>query len=201
LIKIKQVFSSYNFQEKSSLYDFIYCSSCGNKCVKRILRGQERSVCPICGFVHYKNPSPAVSVLLVKNEKILLGKRVQGSFKAGMWCLPCGFIEFDEDFLTAARREVQEETGFIIEIESIISVMSNYLTPNLHSLVVVLLAHVVGGALCPGDDLDQVEWFSISEPLPQMAFEADEHIITRYFQTRITGVPVETDLPVIGCNS
>jgi len=107
--------------------------------------------------------------------------------------LPCGFIEFDEDFLTAARREVQEETGLISEIESIISVMSNYLTPNLHTLVVVLVAHVIGGELCPGDDLDEVQWFSFSGVLPQMAFEADENIIARYWNTRIKGIPVDED--------
>lgn len=130
----------------------------------------------------------------MKDDKVLLGKRAPSSFKAGLWCLPCGFIEFDEDFLTAAKREVQEETGLIIGIESIISVMSNYLTPNLHTLVIVLLAHVVAGELQPGDDLDETEWFSLSGPLPQMAFEADENIIGRYYQNEIFGIPVETDV-------
>jgi hypothetical protein len=71
--------------------------------------------------------------------------------------------------------------------------MSNYLTPNLHTLVVVLLAHVIGGELCPGDDLDEVQWFSFLGVLPQMAFEADENIIARYWNTRIKGIPVDED--------
>ena len=191
-MKVKQVFSAYNSQERNSLCNR-YCSACGEKCVKKEAGGRERESCPACGFVHYENPSPAVSVLLVKDEKVLLGKRAHGSFKEGLWCLPCGFIEFDEDFLTAARREVQEETGLISEIKSIISVMSNYLTPNLHTIVIVLLAHVIDGELCPGDDLDEVQWFSFSGVLPQMAFEADENIIARYWNTRIKGIPVDED--------
>ena len=191
-MKVKQVFSAYNFQERNSLRNR-YCSGCGEECVKKEAGGRERDSCPSCGLIHYENPSPAVSILLVKDEKVLLGKRAHGSFKEGLWCLPCGFIEFDEDFLTAARREVQEETGLISEIESIISVMSNYLTPNLHTIVIVLLAHVIDGELCPGDDLDEVQWFSFSGVLPQMAFEADENIIARYWNTRIKGIPVDED--------
>jgi len=192
-MKVKQVFLTDDFQENNSLHHFKYCPSCGAKCVVQEHGGKQRPACIKCGFIHYKNPSPAVSVLIMTNKKILLGRRAYGSFKAGKWCLPCGFIEFDEDFLTAARREVEEETGLIVEILSIISVMSNYLSADLHTLVIVLLAQVIGGELCPGDDIDEVEWFSLSGPLPEMAFEADKDIIARYFQTGINGVPVDID--------
>jgi hypothetical protein len=55
----------------------------------------------------------------------------------------------------------------------------------------VLLAKKTGGTLKPGDDMVHLEWFPLSGPLPEMAFEADEHIIKRYFHTRITGAPVD----------
>ena len=58
-----------------------------------------------------------------------------------------GFIEYDEDFLTAALREVKEETGLDVEIRSLLSVVSNFLSPRLHTLAIVLLARVVGGEL------------------------------------------------------
>jgi len=190
-MKVKQVFSAYSFQKGNPLNHTRYCPSCGTECVVTENGGRERSTCLQCGFIHYKNPSSAVSILIVKDEKVLLGRRSYGSFKATKWCLPCGFIEFDEDFLTAARREVQEETGLIVDVVSIISVMSNYLTPDLHTLVIVLLAQVVAGELCPGDDVDKAEWFPLSGPLPEMAFEADEDIIARYLQTRMNGAPVD----------
>jgi 8-oxo-dGTP pyrophosphatase MutT (NUDIX family) len=66
-------------------------------------------------------------VLIEKDGQVLLGQR-SGSYGAGKWGLPQGFIEFDEDFLSAAIREVKEETGLDVEIRSIISVVSNFLS-------------------------------------------------------------------------
>lgn len=42
---------------------------------------------------------------------ILLVKRARGTYKEGMWCLPCGFLDYDETALEAAQREVWEESG------------------------------------------------------------------------------------------
>ena len=49
--------------------------------------------------------------------------------------------------LTAAIREVKEETGLDVEIRSILSVVSNFLSPRLHTLAIVLLARAVGRLL------------------------------------------------------
>jgi len=107
--------------------------------------------------------------------------------------LPCGFIEYSEDFLYAAIREVREETGLDIEIKSILSVVSNFFTPDLHTLVVVLLAQPTGSNIGIRDgEIDSVQWFSSIDDLPEMAFEADVHIIDRYFNSELIGVPVDT---------
>jgi 8-oxo-dGTP diphosphatase len=105
--------------------------------------------------------------------------------------LPCGYVEFHEDFLTAARREVREETGLDVEIKALLSVVSNFLTPDVHSMVAVLLGEPVAGEASAGDDVDQVCWVSLTEELPELAFEADRHIIERYFVTRLAGAPVD----------
>lgn len=191
-MNVKQVFSEYSVTGSPS-NSFHYCPICRTKCETREFAGRQRQVCPKCGFVQYKNPAPAVSILIVNNGRILLGQRGCHSFKAGLWCLPCGFIEFDEDFLTAARREVQEETGLVVDIKAILSVMTNYLAPELHTLVVVLLAHVIGGELRPGDDIVNVEWFPLTGALPEMAFTADQDIIMRYYKTQMEGAPVDKE--------
>jgi ADP-ribose pyrophosphatase YjhB (NUDIX family) len=129
-------------------------------------------------------------VLIEKDGQVLLGKR-SGSYGTGKWGLPQGFIEFDEDFLSATIREVKEETGLDVEIRSILSVVSNFLSPSLHTLAVVLLAHVIGGELHAADDLEAVEWFPLAGPLPEMAFEADAHICERYYKTQLEGAPVD----------
>ena len=59
-------------------------------------------------------------------------------------------------------------------------------------MAIVLLGGVVGGELCAGDDLETLEWVPLAGPLPEMAFEADEHIIERYRQTKLEwGLPVD----------
>ena len=55
----------------------------------------------------------AVSVIVVKNGKILLLKRQGGSTGVGTWSIPGGTVEFMEDPILAVARELQEETGLV----------------------------------------------------------------------------------------
>ena len=189
-MQARQVFFAYSAKEGGDLDPFKHCPFCGTKLVPKEKGGRHRPTCPDCHFVQFKNPFPGAVVLIEKDGQVLLGRR-SGSYAAGKWGLPQGFIEFDEDFLTAAIREVKEETGLDVEIRSIISVVSNFLSPRLHTLAIVLLARVVGGGLHAADDLEAVDWFPLSGPLPKMAFEADAHICERYYRTQRAGAPVD----------
>jgi len=189
-MQARQVFSAYDRKERVGLGQFRYCPLCGTELVLEEKGGRQRLACPDCPFVPFRNPSPGVVVLIEKDGCVLLGRR-SGSYGAGKWGLPMGFIEFDEDFITGAIREVKEETGLDVEIRSILSVVSNFLSPRLHTLAIVLLARVVGGELRAGDDLEAVEWVPLSGPLPEMAFEADTHICERYYRTQLEGAPVD----------
>jgi ADP-ribose pyrophosphatase YjhB (NUDIX family) len=139
-----------------------------------------------------RNPFPGVVVLIEEGGRVLLARRAEGRFRGGLWCLPGGFIEYGEDFLSAGLREVREETGLDVRIHSILSVVSNFLAPRLHTLVVVLLARLVSGseAARPGDDVDALAWHPLDQ-LPDMAFEADTHIIRRFHSTGLAGAPVD----------
>ncbi|MGA2974121.1 MAG: NUDIX hydrolase [Spirochaetia bacterium] len=140
-----------------------------------------------------RNPYPGVVVLIEEADRVLLVRRQTGRFLGGRWCLPGGFIEYGENFLSAGLREVREETGLSVRIDSLLSVVSNFLAPRLHTLAVVLLAHPLegGASPLPGDDADAVAWHPLSGPLPEMAFEADAHIISRYGRDRFEGAPVD----------
>jgi 8-oxo-dGTP diphosphatase len=190
---LRQVFSTYSDKEDGNLGQFKYCPFCGTQLALEEKGGKPRPACPSCGFVQFRNPVPGAVVLIEKAGTVLLGKR-RGGFGAGRWGLPQGYIEYDEDFLTAAIREVKEETGLDVEIRAIINVVANLLAPTLHTLAIVLAAGVVGGELRAGDDLEALEWVPLSGPLPAMAFEADEWIIERYQKTGIEGaLPVDPD--------
>ena len=187
---MKQVFSLPGGQEGGDLGQYRYCPFCGRELALREKGGKQRPVCTACGFVQYRNPLPGVVVLVKQGGAVLLGRR-RGGFGAGKWGLPQGYVEHNEDFLTAAIREVKEETGLDVEIRAIINVVSNMLTPGLHTLAIVLRASPTGGELRAGDDLDILEWVPLSGPLPELAFEADEMIIERHQRKLTAGLPVD----------
>ena len=169
----------------------LYCSQCGALCETDIVEGGIRATCTACHAVQYKNPQPAIAVLIVKDGRFVLGKRISKSLGHGQWCMPCGYVEFHEDYLSAAVREAKEETTLDIRVQSIISVVTNYLSPNIHSLVTVLLAEAIGGELQAADGMEEVAWFTYTGEFPEMAFAADTHIISRYFETELPGAPVD----------
>jgi 8-oxo-dGTP diphosphatase len=190
-MKTKQIFEAYDRQGERAIDTLRFCPRCGARCDLVSSGTQSRLRCPRCDFILYQNPSPGVVVLIVDNDMVLIGKRAEDVFLGGKWSLPGGFIELHEDFLSAAHREIMEETGLSIRIVSIVSVVSNFLSPELHTIVIVLVAQKTGGTLRPGDDMASLEWFPLSGPFPAMAFEADKHIIDRYHTTKIAGIPID----------
>lgn len=61
-----------------------------------------------------KIPRVGVSVIIKKDNKILLGKR-KGSHGDGTWAFPGGHLEFKEKVFDCAEREVAEEVGIKIK--------------------------------------------------------------------------------------
>ena len=107
-MKTKQIFETYNRKGNRTISKFRYCPVCGTQYISTSTLRHSKLRCPRCGFTLYQNPSPGVVVLIVDDGMILLGKRDNKVFMGGKWSLPGGFIEFDEDFLSAAHREIME---------------------------------------------------------------------------------------------
>lgn len=200
-MRAKQVFQAYHpIQNVADSNSFRYCSACASP-LPETTPENPHPICTACGWTLYRNPSPGVVILITAGDYVLLGQRGgNGNYAPGKWCLPGGFIEFGEDFLTAAIREVREETGLEVEIQSLLSVMSNFLKPGLHTLVAVLKARIIGGDFRPGDDLKDLGWYPLAGPFPDMAFEADQSIIEYIHATGLEGVPVDHEFAA-GTNS
>ena len=169
-----------------------FCSQCGSKCEERLVWGERRHVCTSCGYRDAIRPKVAVAIVVVQDKQVLLCKRAASLGFGGLWCLPSGGIEFNEDFLTAARRETEEETGVRVEIKGLLTVTSNFWDYGHNTVVPVLLAEPIEGEPGSTDESDEVDWFSIDD-LPELAFEGDRHIIERYFETGDPGVSVDLD--------
>ncbi len=188
----RQVFHAYDPAGNTGDEQLRFCPRCAARCEPREIGGRTRRACPGCGFVHFRNPATGVAVLVLEDERVLLGRRAgTTSSRPGFWALPGGYVEFDEDFLSAARREVREETGLEIEVRSIVNVSMSYLSRELHALTVVVAASPLGGALRPDDGLDAVEWFPQAGPFPALAFEADAHILERHHSAPHSAIPAD----------
>jgi ADP-ribose pyrophosphatase YjhB (NUDIX family) len=156
-----------------------HCAACGHLLEERKIEGRRRSLCVRCGAVAYENPLP-VAAVVITNERgeVLLVRRARHPMK-GMWCLPCGFAEKDEQIEQAALRELEEETHLRGRVMRLLDAATarNYFYGNL-----VMITFEVGdvtGVPAPGDDAAEVCFFPL-ERIPPLAFPCQEQTIQRY---------------------
>jgi 8-oxo-dGTP diphosphatase len=154
-----------------------FCCACGGelRTGASITAGSAHRQCAECGRITYRNPAVGVAVIVLDGDTILLGRRSRGPY-AGRWCIPCGYVEWDEEVHDAARRELREETGLEVEVAEVVAVHSNFHDRARQTVGVWFRGRVVGGAPRAGDDLDQVGYFSLDHP-PELAFPTDARVI------------------------
>lgn len=160
----------------------ICCRYCGQNIVKKKENGTIRDFCEICGVFLYDNPSPVVSVILLKNRNILLVKRGKKPYK-GKWCLPSGFAETGESVEQAALRELEEETGVRGSITGLVDVDScvNYFYGDL--IFLTFEAEQIGGNPQPGDDAVDLRYFPITD-IPKLAFGSNIKAVDTYIRNK-----------------
>ena len=59
-------------------------------------------------------PRVGVAVIVVRDGRVLVGRRRSASHGDGMWQFPGGHLEFGESVEACAAREVAEETGLVV---------------------------------------------------------------------------------------
>ena len=127
----------------------------------------------------YKYPRPAVTADCVvitreSNPKVLLIERGDNPFK-GCWAFPGGFLNMDETTEQCAIRELNEETGLVVEDLYQIGAYSKVdRDPRGRTITVAYLAVIDVSCEVKGqDDATKAQWFPIDE-LPELAFDHDE---------------------------
>lgn len=111
-----------------------------------------------------------------KIPEILISKRGSGcEFGAGLWCVPGGFIDFDEDAIDCAIRETFEETGIDVSIfKNDIKLISLDSEPNktrqsmcAYHLLVINKEQTKNWKFSiknsEPNEVDEIKWISISE--------------------------------------
>ncbi|UCE64996.1 MAG: NUDIX hydrolase [Candidatus Zixiibacteriota bacterium] len=156
--------------------DFKYCPWCGSRLESRRLDGVMRSACPSCEYIWYKNPIPATGAIIVDDNRVLLVKRKYPP-KVGDWCIPAGFMEYDESPVECCKREVKEETGLDIKIERLFWNYKAGDDPRSIVVLILYLASVIDGDLLPGDDALETKYFDLERLPSNIAFSAHRRAI------------------------
>jgi 8-oxo-dGTP diphosphatase len=173
----EKVDSESEMEIDPSVSDYRYCPLCATTLQTTIREDRLRAHCPACGWVHYRNPTTGVAVILQYQGAVLLGKR-----RSGDWCIPCGHVEWGESIQQAAIREAKEELNLQVRLQALYDVHSNFHKPDQLTVGVWFLAecHDLSPARA-GGDLIELAWFPPSQA-PPLAFPTDQLVLQRLEQ-------------------
>ena len=123
-----------------------------------------------------------VDIFVVYNDKILFLRRANYIRQfGGKWCFPGGHIDNNETSKDAIIRELKEETGLDVDVESLIGVYSDgdmkYRNGDeAHCICVVYRLKQVGGNLkCDNLETVELKFFKVND-LPEMFCKQHEEI-------------------------
>ncbi|QQS19880.1 NUDIX hydrolase [Candidatus Saccharibacteria bacterium] len=134
----------------------------------------------------FEDSSPAllrhvtVNCLVLKNGKILLGKRAAGLLESGKWGPLGGFMNRNETTAETAEREVMEESGWRIKNLRLLRINDNPNRPNedRQNIDFVYVATAVEQTGSKDWENEEIRWFSLTAlpPCEQIAFDHYENI-------------------------
>ena len=136
-----------------------------------------------------KKPGVGVGIMILNDNKVLLGKRHVDPQKAdselhgeGSWTMPGGKLHFKEELKDAAYREVFEETGIRCDKEKleIISV-TNDIVEDAHFVTIGFFCKDFEGEpkVMEPDEITEWRWFELNN-LPSPIFFPSEKILKNF---------------------
>jgi 8-oxo-dGTP diphosphatase len=127
----------------------------------------------------YERPSVTVDVVIFTLQErelhVLLVKRKRWPFE-GRWAIPGGFVQMDESLETAARRELEEETGVRdIYMEQLYTFGDPNRDPRTRVISVAYIALVSADQqkLRVSEESHDVRWFPVRLLPGPLAFDHD----------------------------
>ena len=138
-----------------------YCGRCGT--ATEPAPGERAKRCPACGLLSFPRLSPAVIVLVEREDEVLLARHTRST--DGMYALLAGFVEPGESIEEAVCREIQEETG--IDVDRL-AYFGSQPWPFPHQLMIGFTAQYAGGEIAiDGVEIADARWFS-AQAMPKV---------------------------------
>lgn len=145
--------------------EYRFCPACGQQL--HTPRPAGHPVCARCGYVIYFDPKVVACVIVHIGGKILLMRRKRPS-DAGRWLLPGGYVDLGEPVEHAAVREIREETGLTVQLDSLVGVFSY---ANWPPVIIVYSAWLDQGEPVAGEETETLRLFAPDEiPWDALAF-------------------------------
>jgi len=123
-----------------------------------------------------ETPLVGVGAVVVQEGRVLLVRRGREPLK-GYWSLPGGMLELGEALTTGVLREVEEETGLVVEVLELIELLDRVHREGdrvrYHYVIADYLCRVVGGELKAASDADAVRWAERAEWINPSDLELD----------------------------
>lgn len=141
-----------------------------------------------------QRPKVGVGVMILKDGKVLLGKRNDDAQKAssdlhgeGTWTMPGGKLDFKETVKEGACRELLEEIGVKINLDSlkVISV-SDEIVPDNHYVTIGFLCEDFEGEpkIMEPEEITEWKWYNLDN-LPEKVFPPSLKMIKAYLNKKI----------------
>jgi mutator protein MutT len=112
-------------------------------------------------------PIVGVGAIIIQNGKILLEKRKNDPGR-GKWSIPGGLVELGESLEQTVIREVQEETGLVVDAPELIDVVNQTSLDEsgkvkYHFVIVDYVVKLKDGTAIAASDAAELEWVLLDE--------------------------------------
>lgn len=122
--------------------------------------------------------------LVIKDNQILLIRRAQKLLEGGKWAFPGGFVDRDEILEKAVKREVKEESGWEVDVVSLISIIDNPDRPNdagRQNIAFNYLCEATQKTGEPDWEVTEQKWFDLDKLPPQEEIAFDHYQVIQSY--------------------
>ena len=121
-----------------------------------------------------------VSIILVKDQKVLLAKRAENRFAAGLWEFPAGRLEKGEDPFEGVLREAKEELDIHVKPIQIIDAYT--FKRNTEDLILLNIFCDFNGEVKISSEHDELKWVEMTEAIQYFSFPQQQKTLERFIE-------------------